>query len=111
MSNEPKPATDPKEKLAALDKQIEVIKARKAKILAREDSKRRKAETRAKIIIGAWYLSVANRGPDEAKKLLSALEKVEWRDADRKSLEESGVLAELRELVEKGREPKPEQKA
>ncbi len=91
------------DKISALEKQIEALKNRKAAMIAKASSARRKAETRAKIIIGAWFLSVAHRGPDEAKKLLASLEKADLRENDRSTLETAGVFETLKKIIADGK--------
>lgn len=64
------------DKLAALDARIEQLKARKAKILARQSEQDRKARARQAIIIGAWVQ--ANR-PELVEEIKAGL----TRDQDR----------------------------
>lgn len=66
------------DKLAALDARIEQLKARKAKLVQREDDKARKARARQAIIIGAWVQ--ANR-PDVVEACKEALTRPQDRVA------------------------------
>lgn len=66
------------DKLAALDARIEQLKARKAKLMQREDDKARKARARQAIIIGAWVQ--ANR-PDLVDEIKEALTRPQDRAA------------------------------
>lgn len=87
------------ERLEKLKRQKEVLNNRINQILAKENAQARKAETREKIIIGGLVLTIARRGADEAKKLLSTIEKSDLRDQDKKSLER--LISELKILAEK----------
>ena len=93
------------EKIAELEKKVEQLKARKTSILARETQKKRKADTRAKIILGGLWLTIARRSPEEAKKFLKEIEKekANLRPQDAEALTET--IGEIRELTEKKTQP------
>ena len=91
------PVTSNEDKKKALDEQIAKLKARKQRLEALEKVKARKNDARAKIILGGVMLSIGRRGPDEAKRLLTTIEKEVFREADKESLKE--LIGELKKLA------------
>lgn len=92
------------ERKKALEEQIAKLKAKKQRIEALENKKARKEDTRAKIIIGGHFLSIARRGPDEAKKLIASLEKAELRESDKETLKK--IIDDLKSISFPSKEAK-----
>lgn len=90
------------ERLNAIDDKIKALKARRDKLLANKNKKVKASETRAKIVLGGMMLSIARKGPEEAKRLLTSIEKEVTREADKKTLEV--VISELKKLVTSAKE-------
>ena len=67
-----------------LDEQIEQMRAALQKKVAARDKQRKRDTDRKKILIGALYLSRAERDPVAHEKLLAALDGYLTRDDDRK---------------------------
>ena len=66
--------------------------------IARLKQKKEKERTREKILVGASYISMAENNPDAAQRMITHLEKTNWRDVDRKIID--GLLARLKEATE-----------
>lgn len=56
--------------IAELDKRLEQLRLRKAKLVAREGATQRRIRTRQAVILGAWMLSHRPAWVEEAKSLL-----------------------------------------
>lgn len=56
--------------IAELDKRLEQLRLRKAKLVAREGATQRRIRTRQAVILGAWMLSHRPDWVAEAKSLL-----------------------------------------
>ena len=67
-----------------LDEQIEQMRAALQKKVAARDKRRKRETDRKKILIGALYLSRAERDPAAHEKLMAALDAYLTRDDDRK---------------------------
>lgn len=68
----------------SLDEQIEQMRAALQKKVAARDKRKKRETDRKKILIGALYLSRAERDPVAHEKLLAALDGYLTRDDDRK---------------------------
>jgi len=64
----------------------QALEAAKAKVMRLEE-KRRKDETRQKIVVGGWAISRALKSAEFAKVVLSELRAEEFREQDRTLLE------------------------
>lgn len=68
----------------SLDEQIEQMRAALQKKVAARDKRKKRETDRKKILIGALYLSRAERDPAAHEKLLAALDAYLTRDDDRR---------------------------
>lgn len=66
--------------LERAQKQFEEAKAKLQKAKARETEKRRKKETRAKILLGGWMLAQAKKDPAAAQRLKNIIAQFDDRD-------------------------------
>ncbi|WP_170775857.1 mobilization protein [Ruegeria lacuscaerulensis] len=66
--------------LERAQKQFEQAKARLQKARSRETDKRRKKETRAKILLGGWMLAQAKADPRSAQRLRDIIAGFSERD-------------------------------
>jgi hypothetical protein len=74
------------DKLDALKKQRDAINARIQLVQNREQSKKRKDDTRRKILIGSFYLEQAVKN-NSYSELISTMDTYLTRDSDRKLFE------------------------
>jgi large subunit ribosomal protein L7/L12 len=70
-------------KIAALQKRLSQVKAKKAKAEARLAQAERKRDTRRKILIGAFYLEKMRADADARGKITAALDQYLTRADDR----------------------------
>ena len=87
------------------DKAIAQLKARKSRLDALGKKSQRKADARAKIILGGVMLLIGRRGPEEAKRLLATIEKEVTRDSDKEAV--VGLVEELKVLAGVKKAEKP----
>ena len=66
--------------LERAQKQFEQAKAKLQKAQSRESEKRRKKETRAKILLGGWMLAQAKKDPKAAHRLREIVATFSERD-------------------------------
>ena len=71
-------------RLGELLKKREQLNAQIQKIRAREASKKRKEDTRRKILLGALVMEMMQRGELDRKVILTRLEQFLTRDIDRR---------------------------
>jgi hypothetical protein len=88
------------QRIAGLEEQLRVLKARQQRLLARErritSQRERREDTRRKILIGAMILEHIEQGRYSREALKAALDRFLTRDADR-ALFELAPLTDTRE--------------
>ncbi len=102
------------ERIAGLEEQLRVLKARQQRLLARErrltSQRERREDTRRKILIGAMILEHIEQGRYSREALKAALDRFVTRDADR-ALFELAPLTDAREdhvaVAGQGRQGEP----
>lgn len=80
------------ERLAALKQQADQLKARIAKIEARQAAQARKEDTRLKVVVGAALLADAKLNPATADSIRSVLARAVTAQRDRVFLKAKGWL-------------------
>lgn len=76
--------------LERAQKQFEQAKARLQKAQSRESEKRRKKETRAKILLGGWMISQAKKDPKAAQRIQEII--ATFSDRDRACFDDLDLL-------------------
>ncbi|WP_310622440.1 mobilization protein [Flexibacterium corallicola] len=66
--------------LEAAQKNYEQAKAKLQKAKSRETEKRRKKETRAKILLGGWMIAQAKKDPKAAERMQNIIAQFSERD-------------------------------
>jgi hypothetical protein len=84
--------TAPPDKLTALRNKKAALEKQIAALAAREASKERKADTRAKIIIGGAILANMKLNPETRGGIVAVLEKAVTAQRDRELLASKGLL-------------------
>lgn len=79
-------------KLEALRDKAEKLKAQIAELEAKETAKRRKDETRVKVLIGAAFLADSKRNPETRAVIAAVLERGIIAPKDREFLKAQGWL-------------------
>lgn len=79
-------------KLAALRKKEAELKAKIAAIEAQENAKRRKEDTRVKVLIGAAFVTDIEKNPDTRADVLKVIDRAITAEKDRAFLKSQGWL-------------------
>jgi signal transduction protein with GAF and PtsI domain len=79
-------------KLEALKKREAEIKARIAEAEAKEKSKRRKEDTRVKVIVGAGIIADTEKHPETRAEIVAVLDRAITAPKDRAFLKSKGWL-------------------
>ena len=79
-------------KAAALRKRLEETKAQLAKIEAKDAAKRRKEDTRVKVIVGAGIITDTEKNPETRAGVVAVLERAIVNPKDREFLKSKGWL-------------------
>ena len=64
--------------------------------IARLRQKKEKDRTREKILVGSSYIGLAEKDPNAAQRMIDHLEKIDWRETDKKII--SGLTDRLRKV-------------
>lgn len=79
-------------KLEAAKKRLEQAKAQLAQIEAKEAAKRRKEDTRVKVIVGAGIIADTEKNPETRAGVVAVLERAIVNPKDREFLKSKGWL-------------------